>query len=115
MLSKSHSPFDVRSLRALKAAAAQKQMLWLGRKTAKEKIVSFRLDLSERALRRGQTGNPVAVTLCRNDIGDDLGLTTGTVSRTFTHVKGAGLIGLQPGGKVLLTDVEALQGIADGM
>ena len=96
-------------------AAAQEQMLLLGRKTAKEKIVSFLLNLSERALRRGQTGNPVAVTLSRNDIGDYLGLTTETVSRTFTHLKGAGLISLQPGGKVLLSDVEALQDIAEGM
>ena len=103
------------SMASHELAAAQEQMLLLGRKTAREKIVSFLLNLSERAVRRGQIGNPVAVAMSRNDIGDYLGLTTETVSRTFTHLKGAGLISLQPGGKVQLVDTEALRDIAEGM
>ena len=67
------------------------------------------------AVRRGQIGNPVAVAMSRNDIGDHLGLTTETVSRTFTQLKGAGLISPQPGGKVQLVDTEALRDIAEGM
>ena len=96
-------------------AAAQEQMLLLGRKTAKEKIVSFLLNLGERATRRGQSDNPVNVSMSRTDIGDYLGLTTETVSRTFTQLKGTGLISLQPGGKVHLADTEALTDIAEGM
>ncbi len=95
-------------------AAAQEQMLLLGRKTAKEKIASFLLSLGRRAEQRGQTANPVSVPMSRNDIGDFLGLTTETVSRTFTQLRQAKLIALMPAGRVDLLDVEALQDIAEG-
>ncbi len=95
-------------------AVAQEQMLLLGRKNAREKIVSFLLLLAERAARRGQKSNPVAVPMSRTDIGDFLGLTTETVSRTFTQLKTEGLISLQPGGKVMLNELEQLREIAAG-
>jgi CRP/FNR family transcriptional regulator len=95
-------------------AAAQEQMLLLGRKSAKEKIVSFLLTLAERAARRGQTSNPIVVPMSRTDIGDCLGLTTETVSRTFTQLKTGGLISLMPGGRVDLRDLVALRNIAEG-
>ena len=65
--------------------------------------------------RRGQNDNPVNVSMSRTDIGDYLGLTTETVSRTFTQLKGAGLISLRPGGKVHLADTETLTDIAEGL
>lgn len=95
-------------------AAAQEQMLLLGRKTAREKISSFLLSLSQRARQRGQRDNPVRVSMSRTDIGDFLGLTTETVSRTFTQLKTAQVIALLPGGKVELRNRSALQQIADG-
>jgi len=95
-------------------AVAQEQMLLLGRKTAKEKIASFLLGLAQRAESRGQPGNPVVVAMSRTDIGDFLGLTTETVSRTFTQLRGAGVIVLLPGGKVDIQDADALDDIAQG-
>ena len=95
-------------------AAAQEQMLLLGRKSAKEKIVSFLLTLAERAARRGQTGNPIAVPMSRTDIGDYLGLTTETVSRTFTQLKLAGRIVLLANGKVELRDMAAMRAVSEG-
>ncbi|SME93859.1 CRP/FNR family transcriptional regulator, anaerobic regulatory protein [Tistlia consotensis] len=95
-------------------AAAQEQMLLLGRKTAREKIASFLLLLGQRAAQRGQTANPVSVPMSRNDIGDYLGLTTETVSRTFTQLRQGKLIALLPAGRVDLLDVEALREIAEG-
>jgi CRP/FNR family transcriptional regulator len=92
-------------------AVAQEQMLLLGRKTAREKIASFLLMLS----RRGQSGDPVSVPMSRNDIGDYLGLTTETVSRTFTQLKQGGSINLLQGGKVELNDRARLEDIAEGM
>lgn len=94
--------------------AAQEQMLLLGRKTAKEKIASFLLSLSRRAVQRGQPDNPISLPMSRNDIGDFLGLTTETVSRSFTILKTSGLISLKAGGKVELTDREGLEEIAEG-
>ncbi len=96
-------------------AVAQEQMLLLGRKTAREKIASFLLMLSRRAVQRGQNGDPVAVPMSRNDIGDYLGLTTETVSRTFTQLKQGGSISLLQGGKVELTDRARLEDIAEGL
>ncbi len=96
-------------------AVAQEQMLLLGRKTAREKIASFLLMLSRRLVQRGQNGNPVAVPMSRNDIGDDLGLTTETVSRIFTQLKQGGSINLLPGGKVEMADRARLEDIAEGL
>ena len=95
-------------------AAAQDQMLLLGRKTAKEKIASFLLLLARRARQRGQSESPVAVPMSRNDIGDFLGLTTETVSRTFTQLKQSNLIRLLPAGKVELSGRAELEDIAGG-
>lgn len=102
------------SLAANELAAAQDQMLLLGRKTAKEKICSFLLSTSQRAVRRGCKENPVYVPMSRADIADYLGLTTETVSRTFTQLKTAGVISLQEGNKVLIGDMDALYDLAEG-
>ncbi|MCH9049686.1 MAG: cyclic nucleotide-binding domain-containing protein [Proteobacteria bacterium] len=95
-------------------AVAQEQMLLLGRKTAREKIASFLLMLSGRAVRRGQTDNPVSVPMTRADIGDYLGLTTETVSRTFTQLRQSDMITLLPGGKVQLNGRDRLEEVAEG-
>ena len=92
---------------------AQDQMLLLGRKTAREKVVSFLLSLSQRARRRGAPPSPVALPMSRADIADYLGLTTETVSRTFTALKGSGVIRLLPGNMVELPNPESLHDLAD--
>ncbi len=96
-------------------AAAQDQMLLLGRKTAREKIASFIMMLSRRAMERGQQGNPVHLPMGRADIADFLGLTTETVSRTFTQLKTSGTIRLREGSKVAIIDRPQLEEIADGV
>jgi CRP/FNR family transcriptional regulator len=53
--------------------------------------------------------------MSRNDIGDFLGLTTETVSRTFTRLKQDGSISLLQGGKVALSDRARLKDIAEGL
>jgi CRP/FNR family transcriptional regulator len=93
---------------------AQDQILLLGRKTAQEKIVSFMLSLSDRAVKRGSEPSPIALPMGRADIADYLGLTTETVSRTITNLKRDGLIRLLQGGRVDLPDPEALRDLADG-
>ncbi len=95
-------------------AVAQEQMLLLGRKSAKERVASFLLMLSGNAARRGQANNPVSVPMSRADIGDFLGLTTETVSRTFTQLRKTEVISLEPGGSVNFLNREALSEIAEG-
>ncbi len=93
---------------------AQDQILLLGRKTAQEKIVSFLLSLSDRAVKRGADPAPILLPMGRADIADYLGLTTETVSRTITHLKRDGLIRLMQGGRVDLPNLAALRDLADG-
>jgi len=102
------------SMASNELAAAQDQMLLLGRKTAKEKICSFLLMLSQRAARRGHKENPVYVPMSRADIADYLGLTTETVSRTFTQLKTGGAISLQEGNKILIADMDTIYDMAEG-
>lgn len=93
-------------------AAAQDQMLLLGRKTAREKIATFLLSLSERAIRRGERGDVIALPMSREDIGDYLGLAIETVSRTFTRFKKLGVVYHSNPREAKILDREALQHIA---
>ena len=52
--------------------------------------------------------------MSRSDIADYLGLTTETVSRTFTALKSKQVIRLLEGNQVDLVDRDALLDLADG-
>ncbi len=71
-------------------AAAQEQMVLLGRKTALERVASFLLRLDERM----GSGGRLQLPMNRTDMADFLGLTIETVSRTLTRLKRRGLIAL---------------------
>ena len=76
--------------------------------------MSFIVSLSRRAEQRGGDPSPISLPMSRADIADFLGFTTETVSRTFTNLKGLGVIRLLPGNMVELVDVEALLDMAKG-
>lgn len=71
-------------------AAAQEQMLLLGRKSARERVATFLLALARRQQAAGNT--VVALPMSRHDIADYLGLTIETVSRAIQAANGEGLI-----------------------
>jgi CRP/FNR family transcriptional regulator len=96
-------------------AAAQDQMMLLGRKSARERVVSFLLMLSDALVRHGQPGNPVSLPMSRTDIADYLGLTIETVSRTLTQLKTQGLIELLDEKQVRLAKPAPLREIATGL
>lgn len=95
-------------------AAAQDQMMLLGRKSARERVVSFLLMLSGAAVRRNQPPDPVSLPMTRADVADYLGLTIETVSRTLSQMKTQGLIRLLDEKRVALTNMEKLRDIAAG-
>jgi CRP/FNR family transcriptional regulator, anaerobic regulatory protein len=90
--------------------AAQDQMLLLGRKAAAEKVASFLLLMAERQ----NNDEVVSVPMARSDIADYLGLTTETVSRTFTKLKVEGLIALPTPNNVEILDRDQLEDFAAG-
>ncbi|HEX7970379.1 MAG TPA: helix-turn-helix domain-containing protein [Stellaceae bacterium] len=96
-------------------AAAQEQMMLLGRKTAHERIASFLLALAGRQERLGGDGDMVQLPMTRTDIADYLGLTTETVSRVFTSLKKRGWIVLRSNGEVQLSDRGAIEELATGL
>lgn len=94
-------------------AAAQEQMVLLGRKTARERVASFLLGMVQRGERAGHAGEVVSLPMTRADIADYLGLTTETVSRTFTNLRGGGTISLDGASIVHILDADALEELAD--
>ncbi len=72
--------------------AAQAHMLLLGRKTARERVATFLVDLSDKAARRGEDPNVVHLSMTRGEIADYLGLTLETVSRTLSALKAKAVI-----------------------
>lgn len=96
-------------------AAAQEQMLLLGRKSAVERLGSFLVQLSRRAARRGQPDSPVEVPMTRAEIADYLGLTTETVSRVITRLKTSGVIRVLGQHRIAILDPRRLLAAAEGM
>ncbi len=90
--------------------AAQDQMLLLGRKTAAEKVASFLLLMADQQ----GSDDEVSVPMARSDIADYIGLTTETVSRTFTKLKTEGLIALPTPNCVKIHDRARLEDFATG-
>ncbi len=66
--------------------AAQDQMVLLGRRTALERLASFLLQWQRRT-NLSQAPGVISLPMSRSDIGDYLGLTIETVSRTITTLK----------------------------
>jgi CRP/FNR family transcriptional regulator len=95
-------------------AAAQDQMLLLGRKTALEKVASFLLMLSRRRAKAGLAPSPVRIAMTRADIADYLGLTVETVSRVMTQLRKSGVIRLPTADEVWIAERERLEDIAEG-
>lgn len=88
---------------------AQDQLLLLGRKSATEKVASFLLMLAEQ-----QDTDRLSLPMTRTDIGDYLGLTIETVSRTLTKLKREKLIALLQVNTMELLDRDALEAVAAG-
>jgi len=73
-------------------------------KTAKERVVSFLLEMAARM----PAGNAVELPMSRQDIADYLGLTIETVSRTLTHLESTAAIALPRSRHVVLCNPAAL-------
>jgi CRP-like cAMP-binding protein len=99
---------------ARELAATRDLMLTTGQRSATERVASFLLAFSRRAERNGQDPSDLVLPMTRADIGDFLGLTIETVSRTFTKLKTLGLIQLPQSNRVKLIDLDQLESLAAG-
>jgi CRP/FNR family transcriptional regulator len=94
--------------------AAQNQMVLLGRKSAEEKVASFLWQWCLKAGRREKTDCVIDLPMNRTDIADYLGLTTETVSRTFSRFAKQGILRLPSTHDVVLQRPERLEEMASG-
>ena len=102
-------------LAAHELAAAQRQMVLLGRKAAHERLASFFLSLLERADRAsGGTLTGFDLPMSRTDIADYLGLTKETVSRMIAYLRDHKLIRLESQNRVGVLDRGGLKAMAEG-
>ncbi len=93
--------------------ASQDQMLLLGRKSAKEKLCSFLLSMSDKS-------NPIShvpdgfiyLPMSRSDIADYLGLTIETISRQFTILSKEKIISLEENHYIKIIDEDRMRLIA---
>ncbi len=96
-------------------AAAQEQMLLLGRKTARERLASFLLMLSRQGLPCGRFRQRFKLPITHRDIADYIGLTMETVSRTLTRLQAERLIDIVSPNQMEICDPSGLEALAGGM
>lgn len=84
---------------------AEGHMLLLGRKNAMERVANFLLEMDRRLAVAGM----MALPMCRRDIGDYLGLTLETVSRTLSQLHGEGVLGFSGARQIVLRNRQRLR------
>jgi CRP/FNR family nitrogen fixation transcriptional regulator len=84
------------SLTSRELRRAQEHVMLLV-KTARERVVSFLLEMAARV-----PGSAIELPMSRQDIGDYLGLTIETVSRTLTHLENTAAIELPSSRRIVL-------------
>ncbi len=84
---------------------AENHMLLLGRKTARERVAAFLLEMDNRLSAAGM----VALPMCRRDIGDYLGLTLETVSRTLSELRDEKILDLSGARQIMLRNRQRLR------
>ena len=90
--------------------ADHQMMLTLSKKNAEGRVATLLLSLSRRFGRRNLSPNSLRLPMSRMDIGNFLGLTIETVSRTFSRLQKEGLIKVD-GREIHINDHEQLQSI----
>jgi CRP/FNR family transcriptional regulator, nitrogen fixation regulation protein len=91
---------DLWSITSGELLHAENHMLLLGRKTAMERVATFLLEMDRRLAKTGM----IALPMCRRDIGDYLGLTLETVSRSLSELQCKGVLGLSSARQIVLRD-----------
>lgn len=91
---------DLWSITSGELLHAENHMLLLGRKTAMERVATFLLEMDRRLTKTGM----IALPMCRRDIGDYLGLTLETVSRSLSDLQAKGVLGLSTARQIVLRD-----------
>lgn len=110
--SKLHTALLQAALREI--SQMQDHFMMLGRKSAIEKLASFLCVLEKRVGMDLGGHRSVTLPMSRSDIADFLGLTTETVSRTFTQLRKSKIIAIDNIHTVIIQRPDALLGLSIG-
>ena len=99
---------------SVELAAAQEQMLLLGRKTARERVASFLMAWSRLSAAGQNAAVHFVLPMSRGDIADYLGMTIETVVRTLKKLRDDGMIEVTNTQDVVIRDRASLQRLAEG-
>ncbi|MEQ1696520.1 MAG: helix-turn-helix domain-containing protein [Hyphomicrobiaceae bacterium] len=94
--------------------AIRDHLVCVVQRSATERLVTFLLALSQRNRARDRDPSTIELPMTRADIGDFLGLTIETVSRTFSKLKACGVLEIDQGTTIRLRDIAELRALADG-
>ncbi len=94
--------------------AIRDHLVCVVQRSATERLVTFLLALSQRNRAKDRDPNTIELPMTRADIGDFLGLTIETVSRTFSKLKASGVLEIDQGTTIRLRDIGVLRALADG-
>lgn len=78
--------------------------------SAEEKVAKFLINLSDRLKNRGYSSVQFNISLTRQELGEHLGLTLETVSRTLTQFQNDGFLNVQRK-SIEITDLQGLRQI----
>ena len=92
-------------------ARLQDHLLIVGQRSAIERVANFLINLVRRS--GCEREEILTLPMTRQDIGDFLGLTLETVSRTLTRLRLKGLIDFRQGSQITLLDRSKLEILAD--
>ena len=92
--------------------AARSLLVSVGQKTAMERIAAFLVNLHARNVNADTEPDVVKLPMRRSDIGDMLGLTIETVSRTITKLRTMRVIDVINGTEVHILNSERLKELA---
>ncbi len=98
----------VRQLMARELSRVERQAAAVGTLSAKQLVATFLLDMSERWEERGYSKSEFVLFMSRKEIGNYLGLTFETVSRTLSYFQDRKWITVH-GKNMLIGDLAALQ------
>ncbi len=100
-------------LAASELSATRDHLLCITSKSAEAKMSAFLIALYRRNLANGAEPARIQLPMTRSDIGDYLGLTIETVSRSLSKLKRAGIIALPRTSIVEVKDLAALEAMAE--
>lgn len=92
-------------------ASEQTLLMLMAQKNAEERLAAFLVNLSSRLKMRSFSDTEFFLSMSRKDIGNYLGLTIETISRTFSRFQSDGILTTQRK-YVKINDIHRLRGIA---